>query len=110
MSDDIEQEKQALQHIAIPMEWHMPEHIKSSYADNVLVQGKQHSFVLSFFNTQIPPFVGTPEQTRTFLQSLLSIRAEGIAKVEVAPELIPQIITALQTAYDGYLAGKDEKE
>lgn len=94
------------QHIAVPIEWHVSESIKNQYADNVVVQARRHDLIISFFETQLPPFGGSPEETRTFLEQLGSIRAECVGRIIVAPELMPEIIQALQTGYDGYLLTK----
>lgn len=96
-------EQQAIQQIAIPLEWHVSEQIKSSYADNVIVQTRKHDSIISFFETQLPPFAGTEDENRAFLEKLDSVRAECVGRIIVAPELLPEIIKALQIAYDSYL-------
>jgi len=53
------------------------------------------------------PLGGTPEQNRAFLETLSSIRAECIAKIVVSPELLPDIVKALQIGYEEYLLTKD---
>ncbi len=105
MSDE-EQEKPG--QISLPLEWHMPENVSSRYADNFIVQGRKNDFVLSFFESFIPPFVGTPEETLAFLEKITSIHAECVGRIVVSPEMIPDIIKALQSTYDGYLAAKKE--
>ena len=105
MSKD-NRERQLPQPVEIPVEWHIGDQIKSNYADNVVVQARKHDIIISFFETQLPPFGGTPEDNRTFLETLSSIRAECIGRIVVAPELVPEIIKALQTGYDGYLSSK----
>lgn len=104
-----EREKQAPQQIALRLDWHIPEHIRSQYADNVIVQAKRHDVTISFFETQLPPIAGTPEENRAFLERLGSIRVECVGRIVVAADLLPEIIKALQTTYDGYLATKEER-
>lgn len=99
-------EQRASQQVAIPVEWHVSEHIKSNYADNVIVQTRKHDSIISFFETQLPPFAGTEEENRAFLEKLDSVRAECVDRVIVAPELLPEIIKTLQTAYDSYVLTK----
>jgi hypothetical protein len=99
-------EAKSEQQVIIPLEWHIPEHIKSSYADNIIVQTRKNDNIISFFETQLPPFAGTDEENRAFLEKLDSVRAECVARIIVAPELLPEIIKALQIAYDGYRSGK----
>lgn len=105
-----DQQKKLLQSVALPLEWHVSEHIKSQYADNIVVQARKHDFIVSFFETQLPPFAGSPEETRAFLEQLGSIRAECVGRVTVAPEMMPEIILALQTAYNGYLLTKSTED
>jgi hypothetical protein len=107
---EAEQENSSLQQITIPLEWHVPDHISSRYADNVIVQPRKHDIIISFFESQPPLLGGTPEQNRAFLETLSSIRAECIGKIVVVPELLPDIIKALQRGYEGYLSAKDAKE
>jgi len=97
-----ENERDHLQEIILPIEWHVPEQIQNRYAHNVIVQPGSHELTLFFFETQIPPFTGSPEEIRTFLTKQSSIRSECIGKITVSPELVPEIIKALQTGLDGY--------
>lgn len=100
-----------LQQMTLPVVWHVSDQIQSRYADNIIVQPRRYDMVLSFFESQFPPLGGTPEENRAALEKLGAIRADCVAKIVVAPELLPAIITALQTAYEGYLATvKEEKE
>jgi len=107
---EVEQGKPSPLQITLPVEWHVPDHISSRYADNVIIQSRKHDIILSFFESQPPPLGGTPEQNRAVLEALSSIRAECIGKIVVAPELVPDIINALQVAYEGYLSAKNGKE
>jgi len=50
-----DQDKQSPQQITIPLEWHVPDHISSRYADNVVVQPRKHDIIISFFESQPPP-------------------------------------------------------
>lgn len=109
MSED-KQERQLLQPVELPVEWHIPEYMKSSYADNVVVQARKHDLIISFFETQLPPFAGTPEENRAFFEKLSSIRAECVGRIIVAPELVPEIIKALQEGYEGYLLTQSVEE
>jgi len=105
---ETEHEKQAPQQISLRLDFHIPEHIKSQYADNVLVQAKTHDATISFFETQFPPLTGTSEENRAVLEKLGSIRADCVGRIVVAADLLPEIIKALQTTYDEYLAAKEK--
>jgi hypothetical protein len=108
--NEAEQEEQSPLQITFPLEWHIPESMSSRYADNIIVQPRKYDVIISFFETQPPPLGGTPEQNRSFLEKLGSIRAECVAKIVVAPDLLPDIIKALQRGYEAYTSAKDRKE
>lgn len=93
----------------VRVEWHVPDTIVSQYANNVFVQQGQYEFVISFFETQLPMILGTPEENRTQLMQLESVRAECVARIVVAPDLVKQIIQALQTSLDTYQTTKREE-
>lgn len=92
------------------MDFHIPEHVGSQYADNIGVQARKHDTVISFFETQLPPFIGTPEENRALLEKPGSIRTNCVGRIIIAADLLPEIMKALQTTYDGYLAIKEGKQ
>ena len=92
--------------INIPVDWHIPEDFPSPYASNMFVQVGEYEIVLSFFQTKLPLLTGTPEENKAKLEQLGIIQANCVGKIIVNPDLIPKIIEALQTTYDGYVATK----
>ncbi|HEY0754011.1 MAG TPA: hypothetical protein VGD98_08635 [Ktedonobacteraceae bacterium] len=111
MSDELEKDSNLNKHkarpinqITVPLEWYVPDTVKNVYADNFIAQTRMRDFILSFFDTQIPPFSGKDEQNREYLEGLKFIRAECVGRITVAIEMVPDIIKALQTTYDRYLA------
>jgi hypothetical protein len=105
-----EVEREQPQEVTLPIEWHVPDNIQNQYVHNVLVQPGIHEITLFFFETRIPPFVGSPEANREFLLKQGSVRFECISKLTVAPQLVPEIIKALQTGLDNYNASKASEE
>ncbi len=61
IDNDKEQQLKRFKQVAVPIEWHVPDHMRNIYADNFIAQARVHDFVLSFFDTQIPPFAGSEE-------------------------------------------------
>lgn len=117
MSDEFEtnssndkQQAQPFEQFAVSLEWHVPDNIRNVYADQFIVQARTRDFILSFFDTQVPPFSGNDEQNRIFLESVKSVRAECVGKIIVAPEMVPDIIKALQLTYDRHIASKENKD
>lgn len=104
MSEQAEQEIQS--YIQLPIDWHVSENLQSRYVNNVIVQPGKYEITIFFFETQLPPFVGSAEENKDFLLKRGSIRAECVGKMIVDPELMPEIIKALQTGLDGYNASK----
>jgi hypothetical protein len=105
-----EQEDHIAGGIKLPIEWHVPETLHNQYVHNVIVQPGAHEITLFFFETQIPPFIGTPEENRDYFQKQGSVRFECISKMTLAPQLIPDVIKALQVGLDNYNAAKANTE
>jgi hypothetical protein len=106
---EIEQEDQPSQGIPLPITLHVPDTIHNQYVHNVIVQPGQNEITLFFFETHIPPYVGSPEANREYLLKQ-SVRFECVSKLVVAPQLVPEIIKALQVGWDDYNAGKAREE
>src|ERR1700726_2569692 len=98
-----EKEQQEADKITLSVDWHYPEGLQSRYANNVLVQAGQLEFTISFFEMQIPPLLGSPEENTVKLKELESVRAECVSKIVVNPELMQGLISALQTELEKYL-------
>ena len=75
----------------------------------MIVQPGQNEITLFFFETHIPPYVGSPEANREYLLKQ-SVRFECVSKLVVAPQLVPEIIKALQVGLDNYNAGQASEE
>jgi|GEM_PF-743873 len=96
--------------VNVPIEWHVSDDIKSIYASNVVVQPGQHEIILSLFEIRPPILTGTPEENRAKIEQIGTIRAECVGRIVVDPDLVPNIITALQTTLDNYHAAKAEEK
>ncbi len=107
---EIEQEDQSSQGVSLPIDLHVPDTLHNQYVHNVIVQPGQHEITLFFFETHIPPYVGSPEANREYLLKRGSVRFECVSKLVVAPQLIPEIIKALQIGLDSYNASKASEE
>ncbi len=105
-----EVERDHPQEITLPVEWHVPDNIQNRYVHNLIVQPGKYELTLFFFETQVPPFAGSPEEARDFLTKLGSIRSECIGKMTVSPQLVPEIIKALQAGLDNYNLIKASEE
>ena len=97
-----EQKRETAIVTSLPIKWHIPANAESQYANNVLVQSTPHEIVISFFETQLPPLAGTPEENAAMLQEVGYIQANLVARIIVAPSIAPSVISALQTAIEMY--------
>ena len=105
----LEQENQPQEGITMPINWHVPETIHNQYIHTVIVQPGQNELTLCLFETHVPPYVGSPEANREYLQGQ-SVRFECVGKFVVTPQFIPEIINALQVGLDSYNTGKAREE
>ena len=106
---EVEHEEQSSQGIPLPIDLHVPDTIHNQYVNNVIVQPGQNEITLFFFETHIPPYVGSPETNREYLLKQ-SVRFECVSKLVVAPQLVPEIIKALQIGLENYNAGQASEE
>ncbi len=106
---DAERESQSVQDVKLPIDLHVPDTIHNQYVQNVIVQPGQNEIVIFFFETHIPPFVGSPEENRELLEGA-RVRLECTSKLVLAPQLVQEVIKALQTGLDNYNASKASEE
>ena len=104
-----EVERDHPQEIKLPIEWHVPDSIQNRYMHNLIVQPGRYELTLFFFETHIPPYIGSPEANREYLLKQ-SVRFECVSKLVVAPQLVPEIIKALQVGLENYNTGKASEE
>jgi hypothetical protein len=88
--------------IALPLDWHIREEVRSQYANNVLVQAGQYEIVISFFETILPILTGQPEENKSKLEALGAIHAELVSRIVISPELVPGLIQALEASLENY--------
>ena len=99
-------EQQPTDGVNVSIDWQIPDNIQSKYASNVYVQAGEYEITLSFFETFIPVFSGSPEENRARIEQLGTVPAKCVARVVISPDLAPKLIQALQTGLDGYLTAK----
>lgn len=100
--DETKYEGQSSQGVSLPIDLHVSDTIHNQYIHNIIVQPGQHEITLFFFEAHIPPFIGSPEENREYLLQKGSVRFECVSKLVVAPQLVPEIIKALQVGLDSY--------
>jgi hypothetical protein len=106
---EVKQENQSPEGVFIPVKWNVSETIHNQFVHNVIVQPGQNEITLFFFETHVPPYIGSPEENKEYLQQQ-AVRFECVGKFVVTPQFIPEIIKALETGLDNYNTGKAREE
>lgn len=109
MSDEVEREEQLSQGVTLPVKWHVSETIHNQYVQNVIVQPGPNEITIFLFETHVPPYGGSPEENKEYLQEQ-TVRFECVGKFVVAPQFMPDIIQALQVGLDNFNIGKAREE
>lgn len=101
-----EQEKS--EGISLRVDWRIPEGTQSQYANNVLVQAGQYEITISFFETQLPILLGSPEENKRKLEALNVVPAELVSKIVVSPEFLPVLMNALETGLESFRQAREQ--
>lgn len=64
-----------------PINWIIPDFIRSEHATHLVVQQQGSEFILLFFELQAPLFAGTPEEQYEAFKELNSTDAKCVAKI-----------------------------
>jgi hypothetical protein len=94
----------------VSIEWHVPEHVKSRYANNIVVQHSRHEFTVSFFEAHPPLILGSAEERQAQLDQVETVRAECVARIIVSASQMPEFVEVLQANLDKYRSSLDESE
>lgn len=96
--------------IALPIEWYVPEDLKSQYATNMVIQHTDQEFLISFFEIKNPIIVGSDEEVMSKYQEIGKIKANCIARIIVTPDRMKEFIDILRANYDRFQARTKGKE
>lgn len=72
--------------ISKPINWIIPDSIRTEYATNLVIQQRGSEFILLFFEVQPPVFTGTPQEQFAATEAIDSIDAKCIAKFVMSVE------------------------
>jgi hypothetical protein len=81
MVSDPSNGKEGTHQIELPIEWHVPDEIRTIHATSMVVQCDGRDFILSFFEVLPPLLLG--EDIKEQAEKLTSVRATCIARVLV---------------------------
>lgn len=88
--------------------WRVPPFMASGWATNVVVQGVQEHFKISFFELK-PDIALTPEQLKK-IEERGTIDADCIGSYILSPDEVEKLILVLQDQYSRYLKSKEESK
>ena len=88
--------------------WNVPPFMASGWATNVVVQGFQGNFKISFFELK-PDIALTPEQLKK-IEERGTINADCIGSYILSPDEVEKLIRVLQDQYSKYLESQKESK
>jgi len=96
--------------ITLPIEWHIPEGLKSQFATNLVIQHTDQEFIISFFEIEKPVLLGSPDEVKSKLEVIGKMRANCVARIIVTPKRMEEFIKAMQTNLDKFHSRTEKKE
>lgn len=92
----------------VRVDYSSTESVRSTYANNLVVQSDEHCLYLSFFEVVQPVILGTQEDMQAKLDEISCIQAQCAAKVVIpngkAMEFLQVLLTQMQR--QGLVAGE----
>ncbi len=79
-----------------PLQFIFPESVQTRFANYTLVQHDADSFVLSFFEVQNPPFIGSKAEVKKQVEGLEALPAVCVARIVVTPSHFKRVVGAVQ--------------
>jgi hypothetical protein len=89
--------------IGLPIEWFVPEDIRSQYATNMVVQHTDQEFLISFFEIEQPILLGEAEEIKAKLEQRGKARATCLARFVLTPERMKHFVSILNENYDRFV-------
>ena len=100
--------------IAVKLEHHWGDNTSTRFANEFSLQVSQGVYYLSFYEAVPPLFIGPQEEIVKQIESMKSVRAEGIVRLVVATEKLVEIMHVIQSALgrvaDEKSSGTEDKE
>jgi hypothetical protein len=100
--NDSNSEESSVEIVEVPTRHVIPPDIVGQYATNLVVQHTEHEFILSFFEMQRPPLIGSLEERRAILEKLEYVPVKCFARIIVSPDRFPSFVEALQGNLEKY--------
>ncbi len=101
-------EQGAPEQIELPVSFDPGKDVVTRYATNLVVQHTEHEFVISFYEAEIPPLLGSPEENKARLQRLGEVQTKCVARVVVAPGRMAEFVKVLEANLQKFQAYQAE--
>lgn len=89
-------DEKPIEKIMIPIEWYVPEGLKSQYVTNMVIQHTDEEFIMSFFEMKTPIILGSPEKIKSTFEHMQTVRAECVSRIIVTPKRMVEFIKVMQ--------------
>lgn len=98
--------------VQLPVEWYVPDDIKTYHVTDMMVQYVGNAFVASFYELRPPLFTGSSSERQKQAEKLTSIRKQCVTRVAIGVDRMPEFIKAFQAnqkRYQDEVVGKEQK-
>jgi pentose-5-phosphate-3-epimerase len=89
-----DQSKSRLQ-ISLPINWTIPDSIRTDHATHLVVQQQGTEFIFYFFEAEAPFIVGTVEEQAEIYKNLKEVKAKCVSKIVMSAENAGQAANGL---------------
>lgn len=92
--------RKASEEVAVRIERIIPEDMRSTFANHIVVQNSGHGeFHISFFEIHHPMLIGESSEIISKLKGIESVRANCVSRIVVSDDRMKSFIAALVRAY-----------
>ena len=85
-----------------PIQWVIPESVRTDHATHLIVQQQGSEFMLFFFEVATPFFTGTQEEQIAAYKDIPALHAKCVAKVVMSVENVGQAANSLVEALNNF--------
>ena len=98
--------------LQVPVEWYVPDYIKTYHVTDLTVQYTGNAFVASFYEVRPPLLLGSQSEVEKQAEKLTSIRKQCVTRVAIGVDRMADFIKAFQAnqkRYKDKVVGKEQK-
>ena len=86
----------------VPVDWYVPDDIKTYHVTDLTVQYTGNAFVASFYELRMPLLLGGEAEVERQAEKLTSIRKQCVVRVAIGADRISDFIKAFQANQKRY--------